>query len=79
MSRVEVVRLIRLLLTGVHTQIEFTNMTSKYLPEHLSSHSAPENIFIKVPHRLIEVVSLLLADSIRQRIYKHLYWHQGHI
>ena len=57
--------LIKLLPTGAFGQIEFTNMTSKYLPEHLSFHSAPENIFIKVPHRLIEVVSLLLADSIR--------------
>lgn len=58
MYLVEVVMHTRLLQTGVHTQIGFTNMTSKYLPEHLSFHSTPENMFIKAPYRLIEDIFL---------------------
>ena len=45
MCLVPALMLIKLLPTGAFGQIEFTNMTSKYLPEHLSFHGAPEDIY----------------------------------
>lgn len=42
-SLLVVVQLTRLLLTGALMQIEFTNMTSKYLPEHYEEIDILEN------------------------------------